>query len=83
MLNDSQKSLFRYVADNRPLFEALKEFMQEKFSLRADPGGLTDQELGAFTRAQYDGLKRVEEAFVEIAACKSYESKAEGINPAI
>ena len=83
MLNDSQKSVFRYFADNKPLFEAMKEFLQERFQLRAVPQGLSDTELGAFTRAQFEAQKRLDEAFTEIASCRSYESKSEGTNPAM
>lgn len=82
MLNDSQRAVMKGIAENKATFECLKEYFQEKFNIRTDPGGLTDQELGSFARAQYEGLKRVEEAFREIASCKNVEVKNDSVNPA-
>lgn len=82
MLNDSQKIVFRGVADNKATFECLKEFFQEKFQERIDPTGMTNEDIGAIGRAQWLGLKTVEDAFKEIASCKTIENKLEGINPA-
>lgn len=82
MLSDSQKAVFKMVADNKAMYECLKEFLLGKFALRADPQGLSDSELGAFTRAQYEGFKRIEAAFSEIASFKTQETYSEGVNPA-
>ena len=81
MLSDSQKVVFQGVADNKAVFECLKEFLTEKFDARVVDDALTNEQLGAIARARYEGLKVIEAAFVEIAACRSVE-KRESLNPA-
>ncbi len=82
MLNDTQRAVFRGLADNKPLFEALKELLVERFEAKIDPTGLTDQELGSLARAQFAGLKKVLDTFNEIASCKSVEKAEATYNPA-
>ena len=82
MLNDSQRAVFRMVADNRAMFECLKEFLELKFTGRIYSEGLTNEDLGAIARAQYEGLQRIEQAFTEIASCRSSVDNPTLDNPA-
>lgn len=82
MPNDSQKLVFKSFADNKAMFECLKEYLIGKFEERTDPTGLTNAELGEIARAQYVGLNKIYSAFAEIASFKTQDNKPEGTNPA-
>jgi hypothetical protein len=82
MLNDSQKTVFRGIADNKATFECLKEYLEEMFSLKNIRDDMTNEEMGAIARAKLDGQSVLRQAFIEIASCKTQETPLEGINPA-
>lgn len=63
--------ILKGIADNPPLFEALKELLRSKFSLEGVGKDLPNEQLGEVVRARLEGLARVEEVFVEIARQKS------------
>lgn len=81
-MNDTQRAILRSLADNKALFEALKEFLVEKFEAKIDPGTLSDAELGSVARAQFHGLKIILTSFHEISTCKSPKKRDETFNPA-
>lgn len=82
MLNESQKAVFQMVADNKAMFECLKEYFQLRFSEKINSEGLTNEQLGAIARAQYEGLQKINQVFVEIESCKSVHNSIDTNNPA-
>lgn len=82
MLNDSQKVVFKMLADNRPMYECLKEYLIDKFSIDQVSTQQTNDEIGMQVRARLEGIKTIESAFSEIASYKTSESRPEGGNPA-
>lgn len=70
------------VADNKALLAALREHFESKFFEQIKPDGLTNEEVGAIARAQYEGLKKVREVFSEIESCRSFDNSLSHINPA-
>lgn len=82
LLSESQKAVFRAVADNKAMLACLEEFFEEKFTRQVNTEGLTNEEAGAIARAQFEGLKKIREAFTQIESCRSYDDKMSHINPA-
>lgn len=72
MLNESQKSLLKVVADNPALTEALKEVFNGLFSLEAIKTDVPNTELGEVVRARLEGARLVALAFREIATHKTF-----------
>lgn len=82
MLNDSQKLVFRAIADNKAMFECLKEYLEGEFMSDINPDGLTNEQLGAIARAKFEGLKVITQAFAIIKSCKTVDKSLANINPA-
>lgn len=79
-----EKNILSIIADNPALFDALKEKVLSKFSLEevfADPK-VSNEQLGAMTRAVIQGAATVELAFREIEGLKSLPTPEEPKNPA-
>lgn len=78
------KTILRSLADNQMLFDAVKKLIESKFELafHEDIYGLEDKKIGELVRAKLTGLKRIADAFDEIATYKSVKSKPIGDNPA-
>ena len=81
-LSESQKAVFRAIADNKAMLACLEEFFEDKFTGQVNTEGITNEEAGAIARAQFEGLKRVRQAFTQIESCRSYDDKMSHINPA-
>ena len=81
-MNDAQKKVFQSLADNRALFEATKEFLLEKFDLRTIQAEGTNEYLGMVARAKLEGRKAIDQAFDEIALCRTVEPYPQRINEA-
>lgn len=82
MLSDSQKSVFKQVADNKAVFECLKEHLLSKFAINDVPLNQTDDHIGMMVRAKIDGARTIESVFTEIAAYKTLPTQQTGGNPA-
>ena len=86
MLTEPQKLTLKGLADNPILTEVLKKLLESKFEAPSEmknlPGNITDEFLGQFLRARIAGLNAIDEAFREIAQCKSMKDKLEPLNPA-
>ena len=83
MFSDPQKAVFSSLAENRALFEALKEHLMLQFESKVSAEGLTNEQLGAIARARYEGEKVINQVFNEIASLRKSETKTEGVNPAL
>jgi len=62
------------IADNFALFDAVKKVITDKFDVSSMLNGsvtVDNQRLGEIVRARLEGLAKVEEAFRDIANCKS------------
>ena len=74
--------VLKQIADNQLLFDALKRVIRKHFSLE-DIGNTYDNEtLGQLVRARIDGMKKCEEAFIEISQYATIKPKEEAKNPA-
>lgn len=78
------KTILQSLADNPMLFDAVKKLLESRFELtfHEDIYGLEDKRIGEMVRAKLTGLKRISDAFDEIATYKSIKSKPTGENPA-
>ena len=68
--------VLKSVADNKSIFDALKEKILEKFEhseIKLD--GVDNNLLGQIYRARLEGSRLVEEAFRDIARLKTSETK--------
>lgn len=79
---DSRKQVLRGLADNKELFEAVKEIIFEQFDLTLLDTSIPNEELGQHVRARLDGAAMVELAFRKIATCASAEKSTNKDNPA-
>ena len=75
-------NILSLIADNPPLFEALKnlfigEFTDQKYNLTS-----TNEHLGELTRARLQGLSCLDAAFRKIDQCKSINTNRNTGNPA-
>lgn len=82
MLNNTQKVVFKSIADNKAQFECLKEFILGKFDLRTVPRDGTNEFLGQIARTKIEGTQAMEEAFNEIYACRTQPVREKIINQA-
>ncbi len=73
--------ILKVLADNDQLMEAVKVFVQSKFTVEGNES-LSDEVLGQVTRARLTGLRKVEEAFQEIKKFKTIKDNPEQQNPA-
>lgn len=76
------KHILSLIADNKTLFETVKEVILKHFDILS-PSDLryNNEQLGAIVRAQLAGKQAVEDAFKEIAAHKTLEKRFETLNP--
>lgn len=76
------KSILTNIADNKDLFNAVKETVLKHFEETPYAEGASDELLGQITRARISGRKRVEIAFTEIQSHQSTAPLTEKENPA-
>lgn len=69
------------LADNQPLFEAVKALLLSKFSDDIDTT-LSNELMGAQVRAKTEGKRAIEKAFYEINQYRSTAKTVDKINPA-
>lgn len=76
--------LLKIVADNPALFDAVKATVLKEFELDYTnmPVGVDHRQLGEIVSARLEGRRLVEEAFAEIARCKSIPPKPDARNEA-
>lgn len=77
------KEIIKAVADNPILAKALKDLIAKYFTF--DYGvntKMTNESLGQVTRANVEGLKKIEQAFKEIENFKTVASQEGKPNPA-
>ena len=79
---DEQTYLLRAFADNDTLVAAVRSVIEKQFTLDAIGTHLSNEIIGQHARARLEGLKKVGEAFREIATHKSTEKSKETQNPA-
>lgn len=72
----------KILADNPLLFDEVKKCLKKHFSLDGMETTGDNETLGQLVRARVDGLKKLEEAFREIASCATVKPKDEQVNPA-
>ncbi len=75
------KDILRSIADNQPLFEALKKLLKQQFEQtpRTDDA-ISDAQLGQMYRARLIGLEKIDQAFREIAVYKSNPDTPRKVN---
>lgn len=73
------KELFRGLADNPSLMEALRTLLEAQFSTDTLNRDHSDEVLGQMVRARLVGLQAVEDALKEIAKYKSQPTPAERV----
>ncbi len=76
--------IFKTIADNQALLDALRKLLERQFDPEIDLKQLTtesDELLGQFLRARIAGMKAIDTAFKEIAQYKSVQPKPIGTNP--
>ena len=79
------KEIFRSLADNPQLCDALMTFLESKFEDMHGTGtadGMSDEILGQMLRARLIGKAKIREAFIEIARYKSVQDKKDAVNRA-
>jgi hypothetical protein len=77
------KEILKGLADNPMLFDAVKAVILKQFEFDYTyVANVSNDDLGAITRAIVDGRHRVEAAFSEIAAQKSSPTSPSKPNPA-
>lgn len=63
--------LLKLIADNQPLFDAVKSVVHSKFTENSGyndlPPNADNELIGQITRARIEGCKKVDDAFREIA----------------
>lgn len=82
MLNDTEKDILKLIANNQMLFDVVQKIILSHFSLDKVSTSMTNENMGAVVRAKIEGVKKVEEAFVEIAKYKLVTPKVGMKNPA-
>jgi hypothetical protein len=86
MLTETNKLILSIIADNKPLFDAVKSTVEAQFDVTTTGlsaiEGLTDEVVGQKVRAQILGYRAVQEAFKEIELYKTPGKKPEMVNPA-
>ena len=70
----------KYLADNKPLFDALKAFLLERFEISDLPEG-SNADIGEFVRSRIEGRVLIEKAFAHIASLKTIARPSRGENP--
>lgn len=69
-------------ADNDTLSAAVRKLLEDQFSTDSLKADHSDEVLGQMVRARIVGLKAIEEAFKEIAKCKTVkDSGVDKLNP--
>ena len=78
------ESILRQIADNKALFDAVKDVIRKQFLYDEleHMQTVSDERIGQITRARIDGLRKVEDGFGEIAKHKTSIEKPEDANPA-
>jgi len=79
---DINKDILSGFANNEPLISAVRKILEEQFNASKLELNLSNEQLGERARARIDGMRRVEEAFRQIARYKTFKPKKEGVNPA-
>jgi hypothetical protein len=76
-----EKSVLSIIADNKALFDAVKEVFNKQFDVNtkwlSQLPHLSNLEIGELVKAQIIGLKAVEDGFKEIELCKSQREEVE------
>lgn len=67
-----EPSILKSIADNPQLLEAVKEVILKQFSLDKDFSlAQSNEQLGEDVRARLEGIKKVEQGFLEILTHKT------------
>jgi len=77
--------ILKSIADNPQILEALKKAFIDEFTkdeLNMNNAALTNELIGAITRARLDGLRKVESVFRQIEAYKTPKPSEPSVNPA-
>jgi hypothetical protein len=69
-------------ADNSTLVAAVRAVIEKQFTLDDIQTNMTNDIIGQVVRARLDGLKKVDEAFKEIARYKTVPAPQPSSNPA-
>lgn len=75
-------SILKTIADNPLLLGAVRQIIEDEFTLDEIATTMTNEAMGQVVRARIEGMKKIEKAFKKIEQYKSFADKKESANPA-
>lgn len=76
------KAILKGIADNPALLGAVRQMIEEEFSLDEIATTMSNEKMGEVIRARIEGLKKVDRAFQKIERYRTFAEKPESTNPA-
>lgn len=74
--------ILKIVADNRELFNALKDGLEAEFSLDKIDTNMRNELIGEVMRSRIKGMEKVEKFFKKVELLRTLSDKPAGQNPA-